>query len=126
MLLPAPGWFSTMNCWPSRSVRSILPSRPRYFAAERFSISWQQRVRDETRGPAETGANALADHGALELGESPANLKHQATSGVVVSIDCWSRYKSTPQCHGTISSRAGGIGRRSNEEANDQEAPADD
>ena len=29
---------------------------------------------------AETGVDALPDHGALELSKSPANLKHQATS----------------------------------------------
>ena len=33
------------------------------------------------RGPAEAGVDALADHGALELGKSPADLKYEATSG---------------------------------------------
>src|SRR6516165_1342777 len=48
-------------------------------------------------GALETCFDPLSDHGPLKFSEAPVSWKTSLPIGVVVSIACWSRYKSTPQ-----------------------------
>jgi hypothetical protein len=47
-------------------------------------------------GTLEPSPNSLANHRSLELGKGAGDLEDELSIGVVVSIACWSTYRSTP------------------------------